>query len=101
MSERNGDKARFQKGRVRKLRQRQRIRELLARIRAGSPAPGAREPRAARAAPPALPAAAALPPAPNPQAPKAAASSAPAKSIAGKPAAAKSATRKPRPTTND
>jgi hypothetical protein len=32
MSERNGDKARFQKIRKRKLRQRQRTRDLLARL---------------------------------------------------------------------
>jgi hypothetical protein len=41
MSERNGDRARFQKDRKRKLRRRQRIQELIKTFRAGPETPAA------------------------------------------------------------
>ena len=42
MSERNGDRARFQKNRKRTIHQRQRIRALLSELKARTSAPGAK-----------------------------------------------------------
>jgi hypothetical protein len=41
MSERNGDRARFQKNRKRKMRRRQRLQEMIKALRARPPAQGA------------------------------------------------------------
>jgi hypothetical protein len=48
MSERNGDRARFQKDRKRKLRHRQRIQELAKSLRRQPPTPTAREDKGLR-----------------------------------------------------
>jgi hypothetical protein len=53
MSKRNGDRARFQKDRKRKMRHRERIQALVAGVRkkSGEDAPGPAEPLTAPAAP--------------------------------------------------
>ena len=47
MSERNGDRARFQKDRKRKLRHRQRVQEFVKALRAERPTPAGQENKAA------------------------------------------------------